>query len=91
MWFVLFNEKSFSFWLCRVFVAAWVFSRCGEQGYSAAGVGGLLTEGGVLLGTQASVASAPRLWSTGSVGVEQGLSCSAVLVNRACSSVWKGL
>ena len=42
-----------------------------------------------LSGTQASVASAPGLQSTGSVGVEQGL-CSAGLVKRACSSVWKG-
>ena len=56
-----------------------LFSSCG---YSLVPVQGLLTAGASLAaehrleGTQASAAAAPRLWSTGSIAVAHGLSCS---------------
>ena len=52
------------------------FSSCGEQGTYIA-VTFLVSEHG-LEGLPASVTGAPRLWSTGSVVVAHGFSCSVV-------------
>ena len=66
------------------------FSSCGEQGLLFVAVCGLLIAEASLcfraraLRARASVVVARRLWSTGSVVVAHGLSCSAACGAQTC-------
>ena len=85
MWLVLFRFKKtyFIFGCAESLLLHGLFSRCGEQGYSAAGVGGLLSEGGVLLGTQAL--GHPGLSSFSPQALEHRLSRCGARTELFCS------
>ena len=53
VWFVQIFKNCFIFGCAESLLLCGLFSRCGERGCPAAGAGGLLTAGGVLVGAQA--------------------------------------
>ena len=84
--FKIFYFFTYLFLAMPVFVAVCGLSLVTENGVlSSCGArvshcSGFSCWGAQALGTQASVALAPGLWSTGSIAPEHGLSCSAACV-----------
>ena len=75
------SKKFYLFWLCWVFPAVSLFSGCGMRGLLwlwcvVSHCRDFSCCGHRLSGAQASAAAAPGFWSTASVEVVHGLSCS---------------